>query len=115
MRAYGALHPTDQVPLPPDTVTTVLLTGGSSAQAFDMPTDAQMCRITPMTTAGGAFIVFANLTTTGAHVPTSGTTTGSSVSHPVSQASMFQIPGGSTGMSLAAITSGYGFVEFWRK
>lgn len=115
MRPISSLHPTDQIPVPPDTVNTILLTGGSSAQNMDYPSGAQIMRVTPMTTSGGAFHCFLNAFSTGANVPTTGSSTASSVSHPVMSAMAFQIPGSSTGFSVAAISSGYVFVEFWRK
>ena len=127
MRAIGTLHPTDQVPVPPDTVTTFLMTGGSSAQAADWLSSGStitanaavagvgVVRITPITTAGGAFFCMANLLSTQAAVPTSGTSISTGASHPVMSPSAFQVPGGSTGFSIAAITSGIVIIEQWRK
>lgn len=119
MRPICTLHPTDQIPAPPDTVNTILLTGGSSAQAMDWPAGTQIARITPMTTAGAAFYVMANLGSTAAAVPSSGSTVGTTalpfVNHPITGQMAFQIPGASTGFSVAAFTSGYAIVECWRK
>tara|TARA_R110000868_G_scaffold142759_8_gene360227 strand:- start:6973 stop:7362 length:390 start_codon:yes stop_codon:yes gene_type:complete len=127
-RQIGTLHPTDQVPVPPDTVTTFLMTGGSSAQAADWLSSGStaaasaavagvhIVRITPLTTAGGTFFCAANLMSTAAAVPTSGTSIASTgVSHPVMAATLFQVPGGSTGFSFAAFSSGIVQMEQWRK
>jgi len=116
MRNIATMHPTDQVPVPPDTVNTILLTGGSSAQGMDYPAGAQVVRITPMSSAGVAFGCMVNLFSTAAAVPSSGSSASSSgVSHPIMTQNTFQIPGNSTGFSVASFTSGYAIFEFWRK
>jgi hypothetical protein len=127
MRNLGTLHPTDGTPLPPDTVKTFLMTGGSSAQASDWETSTgavanaaaaavHVIRITPATTAGGQFFANVNLYSGAAAVPASGTSVSSAgVSHPVMAPTMFQVPGNSTGYSIAAYTSGTVQVEMWRK
>lgn len=133
MRAYGALNPIDQVPMPPDTVATFLMTGGSSAQASDWfssgstalanagPSGPQIVRFTGITSVGSSLFNFmVNMfSTLAVAVPASGTTVGmgasSGVSHPVMGQAMFQVPGGSTGYSIAALTSGMVYVEMWKK
>jgi len=115
MRAYGVLHPTDLVPLPPDTVNTLLI-AGSSGQAMDWPANTQIARLSGVTTAGAALNFMANLFSTACSAPSSGSSASSSgVNHPVMGSATFQIPGGSTGFSVAALTSGYVMVECWRK
>jgi hypothetical protein len=123
MRPYGSLNPLDNISLPPDTVNTLLMTGGSSAQAMDWPsTLSQIVRFTGLTTGGAQFNFMVNLISTHANVPTSGSsvTTGTSAgstgnSMPVFGAREFQIPSFSTGFSIAALTSGYVMAEIWRK
>ena len=130
MRAFGTMHPTDgDVPLPADTVVTVLLTGGSSAQASDWLSSGStalanagvagigIARLTGMTTAGSAFFFSANLKSTSAAVPASGTSIASSgVNLPIATGPrLFQVPADSTGWSVAAFTSGYVVMEQWRK
>jgi len=122
LRRYGAMNPTDQIGLPADTLTTFLLTGGSSAQAADMPSGAAggLARITSFTTAGAAFLAFACWESTRAAVAAAGTTNSSATSSgvtalPIQYQQLVQVPGGSTGFSVAAFTSGYVQVEFWRK
>lgn len=129
MRAYGALNPIDQTPVPPDTVTTFLMTGGSSAQAQDWLSSGstatataavagvQLVRITGMTTAGAAFFFSANLFSTGAAAPSSGTSIASSgVNIPIATGPRtLQVLGNSTGFSFFAFTSGYVIMEQWRK
>lgn len=135
MRAYGALSPIAGIPMPPDTVATFVMTGGSSAQASDWFSSGstalnqagstvqgpQLVRFTGMTSVGSSLYNFmVNMFSTLAQaVPASGTTVGmgasSGVSFPIYGQGMFQIPGGSTGYSIAALTSGLVFVEMWRK
>jgi hypothetical protein len=122
LRASGMMHPTDSVPVPADTVTTFLLTGGSSAQAVDLPTNAAggLVRVTPFTTAGAAFLAHMCFGSTRAAVPSSGTTNSSAPSSgvtciPIPFQTSFQMPGDCTGYSVAAFTSGYVQVEYWKK
>ena len=128
MRATGVMHPTDGPYVPPDTVTTLLLTGGSSTQAQDWlssgstalaqagPSGAQLIKVTPVTTAGGAFFVMFNAFSTGAVAPASGTTIASSgVGQPIKDPTFLQIPGGSTGWSAFSYSSGLCIIEQWRK
>lgn len=115
MRPIGTLHPTEGVPLPPDTVYTLLI-AGSSGQAVDWPTNTQIVRLSGVTTAGAALNFVANLFSTAAAAPSSGLSTSStSANHPVSGALMFQVPASSTGFSVAALSSGYVFAECWRR
>jgi len=126
-RASAKLHPTDATPVPPSTVLTFLMTGGSSAQASDWYADTgsaaanaaaagiHLVRITPVSTAGGAFFCTANLFSTAATVPSSGVTVSTTSEVPVTTPREFQVPGGSTGFSLAAYTSGIVMVECWKK
>lgn len=121
MRAYGAL--TRDIEGYPDTIHRILLTGGSSAQAMDWgSTLTQLARFTGMTTAGLAFTIFANLVSTHAAVPasgtsaTTGTTAGSTGNNlPVMSARTFQVPAWSTGFSVASYSSGFAIVEVWRR
>lgn len=133
MRAYGALNPIDGIPMPPDTVATFVMTGGSSAQASDWFSSGStamanagtgnigIVRFTGLTSMGSSLFNFmVNMfSTLAAAVPASGTTVGmaasSGVSHPIYGQGTFQVPGGSTGYSIAALTSGLVFVEMWRK
>ena len=123
MRRYSALNPLDQIPMPPDTVQTLFMTGGSSAQAMDWPsTLSQMVQFTGMTSAGAVFGYVVNLLSTHAAVPSSGSsvTTGTSVGSTgnnlaVVGSAIFQIPSWSTGWSAAAFSSGYVQAQIWRK
>lgn len=124
MRIYGALSPTDGNPLPPDTVQTFLMTGGSSVQAGDWANStvgssavaAQLVHFSGVTTGGALLNFWVNLTSTRASVPSSGLSTdGSTIGVPVQGNRTFQIPGGSTGFSIAALTSGYVQASLWRR
>ena len=121
LRPSGLMHPTDNIPVPADTIDTILLTGGSSAQKADYPTGAAggLMRVTPMTTAGAAFLVFLNASSSLASVPSSGSTNSSAassgISTPVPFQMSFQVPGNSTGYSVAAFTSCYCQIEYWKK
>lgn len=115
MRAYGARNPTDLIPAPPDTVNTLLI-AGSSGQAMDWPADTDIARLTGISTAGATINFMVNLFSTMAAIPSSGSSAASTgVNHTVMGSGMFQIPGGSTGFSVAALSSGYIGVECWKK
>lgn len=134
MRTYGALNPLGTIPLPPDTVQTLLI-AGSSGQAQDWPTASgglstvgsanEKCHLvmfTGISTAGAALNFMVNLISTHAGVPSSGTsvTTGTTAGStgnniPVNGEAIFQIPGWSTGWSVAALSSGYVMAQIWRK
>lgn len=118
MRAYGARSPIDQIPLPPDTTYTMLI-AASSGQAMDWSTGAQLVRFTGQSTAGAAMRFMVNLNSTRAAAPSSGTatgTTGGALPDVVVDGSReLQIPPGSTGWSVAALSSGYITAEVWKK
>ncbi|MGH6629016.1 MAG: hypothetical protein ACREB3_04720, partial [Burkholderiales bacterium] len=71
MRAYQALHPTDLIPMPPDTVQTLLLAGGTG-QSFDWAgstisasaASAHIVRFTGMSSAGATLNFHVNLIST---------------------------------------------------
>lgn len=131
MRAYGTLSGLDTIPLPADTVATFNMTGGSSAQASDWFSSGstalgaassagpQIVTFVGHSSAGGTYNFFVNFFSTLAAVPASGTTVGmgasSGVSVPVAGVGTFQIPGGSTGYSIAALSSGYVYAAQWRR
>lgn len=133
MRQYGAMSNTDKIPVPPDTVQTLLL-AASVNQAFDWPNStggaaanaaanrSQIVRFTFHTTGGVAMAGMVNLFSTFANAPASGSsaTTGTSAgstgnSVPVLGSGQYQIPGYSTGWSAASISSGYCIAEIWTK
>lgn len=118
MLQYGALNPIDQISNPSDTIQTILLAGGV-AQAMDWAsTLSQIVRLSGVSTGGALLNFWANLNTTAAAAPSSGTSTGTGstgVSCPVQGNRLLQIPGGSTGWSCIALTSGYVQAEVWRK
>lgn len=127
-RPIGTIHPTEMgIPTPPSTVITFLLAGGGVAQAIDWPDDTgvaaanaaaagiHLVRITSVTTGGGAFFCTANLFSTASALNSSGVTVSTTSKVPVFETREFQIPGGSTGMSLSAYTSGVVMVECWHK
>jgi hypothetical protein len=119
MRTYGALNPIDQIPQPPDMVHTLLIES-SSGQALDWgSTQAQLVRLTGMSTAGVAMNFLVSLKSTKAAVPSSGMSTGSTSGDlpgmvVIGQLTA-QIPAGSTCFSVAALSSGYIRAEVWKK
>lgn len=115
MRAIGTDLQLYEVP--PDTVSTLLL-GAASAQALDYSSGTQVVRLTGMTTGGAQLNFYANLVSTSAAIPSSGTTATTSttgVSVPVLGTRTFVLSGGSTQFSAIAPTSGYVHVECWRR
>ena len=117
MIPYGALHPTDGIPKPPDTIQTLLL-AAATPQALDLPsTLAQIVRLTAMSTLGIPIGVCVSLNSTRATAPSSGLSTGSGNSLPnftVMGEKTLQIPSGSTGWSAGSAVAGYLTAEFWR-
>ena len=125
MRSYGTLHINDQIPVPPDTVNTLLI-AASSGQAMDWPVTfangAHQVRFSGITTAGAQLNFMVNLVSTHAAAPssgssvTTGTTAGSTGNNVLVMGSRdFQIPPWSTGFSVAGLSSGYVTAEVWRK
>lgn len=120
MIKIGSLHPTEGIPLPSDTVQTMLI-AASSGQAMDWSsTMAQMVRLSMVSTAGAAVSAYVSLNSTRAAAPSSGTATGTTggslPSIPIPpEGRVLQIPGGSTGWSVASLSSGYVFAEVWGK
>lgn len=109
------MHATEGIPVPPDTVNTLLI-ASSSGQSMDWPTGTSLVRLSGMTTLGAAMNFWANLFSTSATIPASGSSAASSgVNHPVMGLGAFQVPGGSTGFSVAGLSSGYVSVECWKK
>lgn len=119
MRSIGYLHPTDGIGAPADNVQTLLI-AATSGQAIDWPTGSSVgtiARFTGLTTAGAQLNFYLNLESTKAAAPSSGNSTIGTTGfvHPVLGSGMFQIPGGSTGWSVAALSSGYVTAELWKK
>lgn len=103
---------------PPEDVRTLLI-AGSSGQAQDWSsTLSQVVRLSGVSTAGALLNFWANLRSTHAAAPSTGstgTTAGSSDQQVAVQGTRtLQIPPGSTGFSVAALTSGYITIEQWR-
>ncbi len=129
IRPIGILHPDDAGPLPPDVVQTLLLAAGTAqnldwfstagtAAANAAAAGVNVICLTGQTTANAGLNFSVNLYSTNVISPTSGTsvsTTGGGASHPVNASAFFQVPGGSTGWSAIALTSGYVMCEQWHK
>lgn len=123
MRTYGALSPTDSIEAPSRDIQTLLI-ANSSGQAMNWAGStvgssgarAQLARFTGWSTAGAAINFLVNLHSTACAAPSSGYADDSTEAHaPVNGTRTFQIPGGSTGFSVASLSSGYIIVEIWSK
>ena len=119
MITIGALHPTDYVPKPADTIQTLLI-AGSSGQALDWPSGSSVgaiVRFSGQSTAGALINFEVNLFSTKAAAPSSGTSTEGTTGfgHTVIGQGAFQLPGASTGWSVASLSSGYIKAEIWKK
>ena len=130
MRTLGAIDALSKACTPPDTVYTFLITG-SSAQASDWLSSASVAvanaaaaaaglvRLSGMTTAGAAYAFTANLQCTAAAAPSSGLSSGGATNANIPMSGlaprMYQIPGGSTGFSVGAGSSGLVILEVWKK
>jgi hypothetical protein len=135
MRSYGALNPLGTIPLPPDTVQTLLIAGSSGQASTGRRHDRRRSLdIQPRRLPRRSRVLhrpddrrrdlnfMVNLCSTHAAVPSSGTsvttgTTGGSTGNniPVIGEAIFQIPPWSTGWSVAALSSGYVMAQVWRK
>lgn len=119
MRSIAVLHPTESLPAPPDTVQTLLI-AGSSGQALDWPTGSSVgaiVRFSGQSTAGALINFEVNLFSTKAAAPSSGNSTEGTTGfgHTVIGQGAFQLPGASTGWSVASLSSGYIKAEIWKK
>lgn len=114
-RGTGFLHANDGIPLPADTVCTFLI-AGSSGQAMDWPEGTAIVRLSGMSTVGASLNFMVNMFSTACSVPSSGSSNSSTgTNHPVMGSGYFQKPSGSTGFSVAALSSGYVIAECWKR
>jgi len=106
-----------EIPVPPSTVITIKL-AAVTGQAIDWPTDTDIVRITPVTTAGAPIAAYVNFFSTAAAIPTSGTSAGTTsapgVNIPVAVPTFFSVPS-STGLSVIANSASYVHVECWTR
>lgn len=113
MRAYSALHPTEQIPISPDTVGAAIITTALAVVAQDWPAGARFVSFDSTAT------FYANLASTGVNVPTTnstGTTASSGLNEISAGHLVRQISTGlSTGYSLTAPTSGVITASFWKQ
>lgn len=119
MRSYATHRPTADAPAPPDTVNTLLIEG-SSGQAMDWPANSSIggiVRFSGVSTAGATLNFMVNLFSTHAAAPSSAASTQGTTGFGFSVMGdrTFQLPGESTGFSVAALSSGYVMVEVWKK
>jgi hypothetical protein len=115
MRSFGVPPSNLNIPFPPDTVLTLLI-AASSGQAMGWPSGVKtnLVRITGFTTLGAQMGGYLHLASANAAVPSSGQST-SNAAHPFVPSQVFQVPGGSTGFSVASLTSGFVHLECWSR
>lgn len=127
MRQYGTLAANEIASVAPDTVQTLLI-AGSSGQAMDWISSGStvvanaavskvnIVRFSGMTTAGAQLNFIVDLQSTAASAPSSGSSFSSTSSRMVVMGTrVMEVTGGSTGWSVAALSSGYVFCEQWRR
>lgn len=119
MIAIGMLHPTEGVPIAPDTMANYVTTA-AGIYAKDWPSSAQMVRFRGASTAGAAQAFAVNMWSTKAAWPaaTVEATTNSSALNTLVSAGyelIYQIPKDSTGFSLSVGSCGIITAEFWKK
>lgn len=117
MRAISSLHPTESIPMAPDSTQTMLV-ASSSGQAMDWQSGnaPDIVRITFVTTAGALMNGHVCLESTKAAAPSSGSSTlASSACVPIVGQGTFQVPRTSTGWSAASLSSGYAITEQWHR
>ncbi len=116
MRNNGLMHPTDGIPLPPDTMSALVLTGGT-ASTLDVPSGATHVRLVGQSTANAALNFFVNFASTAAVVPSAsfGATTGtSSMSQGVNGTITQRLLSGIAALGVVAQTSGIVTAEWWK-
>lgn len=117
MRGIGSLHPTEGIILPADCVASVIGTTAGVIVAMDWPSSTGPLR--PDIASFAASVPFyLNEGSTKAAIPTTnttGTTLSSDRNVFVNQEAIYQIPGGSTGFSVAFPSSGILTIEFFKK
>lgn len=116
MRGIGTLHPSENIPVPPDSVVTLLI-AASSGQYSDFPANTQMVRFTGLSTAGAQLNFHVCIGSTKAAVPSAATSTFGTTgfTYPIVGQGAFQNAGGSTGFSVAGLAPGYVIAECWKK
>ena|SRR5258708_3276053 len=119
MRKIATLHFSELVGLPPDTVATFALSVNTPI-AQDWPAGTNMARLTGLTTLGAALGFYfqdgsTKATFAGSSVFSSGTSVSSQNNSAIFGSKDYQIPGGSTGFSLVAGSSGQVTVECWSR
>ena len=118
MRSIGPMIETYGT-VPADTMATAVL-AATTGEAFDIPSGAAIMRITGVTTANGAYAFAVNIGSTQAVWPsadataTTNTTSLNVIVHG-NDARFFQLPSGTTGLSLISATSGIVSMEFWSR
>lgn len=118
MRGIGSLHPTEGITITPEVVAVLVPSSAGVTIAQDYPAGSASASSRPhiMLLSGQVGFFFQD-GTTGASVPaTNGTTPGSTLNSVyIEKTAMYQIPGGSTGYSVAFPTTGFVTVEFFRR
>jgi hypothetical protein len=111
MRIFGARGVNDQIPMPPDTVGSVIVTTALAVVAQDWPSSAGYVLFS------GTMDFYANFGSTGANVPSTNSTgvTLSSGLNELNPGLRSVSTGLSTGYSITAPTSGVVTASFWRK
>lgn len=114
MKTDGTMHPTDQVPVPPDTVATSIGSSAGAVVGFDWPAGAGIA------TFSGTSGYYLNMYgSTVAHIPStnsSGNTGSSERNEFVPSSVTRQIPADSTGWSIAFQSSGTVVtISIWKK
>jgi hypothetical protein len=110
MRTIGLMHPTDLIPVPPDTVGTAVISSASAVVALDYPDDAHLVRFG--STAG----FWLDMESTSVAIPTASSKGTTAARNEYVESGMYyQIPGDSTGLSITAATSGVVSLSYWRR
>jgi hypothetical protein len=111
MRPFGARGVNDHIPIPPDTVGSVIISSAGAIIAQDWPsTQANYVLFS------GTVDFYANFNTTAAAIPTTNST-GTTASSGLNELNpgLRQVMGGSTGYSITGPSSGIVTASFWHK
>jgi len=108
MRRFGTPDILDQIPMPPDTVGRAVISSAGDVSALDKPSGARIVCF------GSTMSFWLHMSATSVAIPTTdngGST--SQLSEYVPSGLCYQIPSGSTGLSITAATSGVISLAYW--
>lgn len=118
MRGIGSLHPTEGIPVPADIVALLAISSALGAAAQDYPSQSATGSSRPhlMRLSANVGFYFRDGSTSASVPSSTSSTPGSTVNGSyIDRERWYQVPAGSTGYSVAGLSSGVVTIEFFRK